>query len=472
MSGFLAAFAGALFVHQQNGLQLDSYSAGESLVVFTMVVIGGLGSVPGALLGALFVRGVTWWLPVEWQIVATGAGMLLVLLVFRGGLGAALADVRDAAVAPARTRGAASPCPRSPARSCAPPVDAPRGRDAATGRRAAPATVRSSRCARSPSSTTACPCSTASTSTRTRARSSRSSARTARGSRRCSTPIAGVHPRQRRSRHHRRRRRHPHARRAARRPRRRRGAGRPRRVPDAHGAREPAPRDAGGSATAPRSRTALSRRARALPAARRTRRPQRAGDLSGGEQHMLTLAMALVASPRLLLVDELSLGLSPEATAPRAGPAPGAARRRRRHRRGRAVDRPRGRARRPRRLPRRRARCATRGRPRGCSSAPTSCAATFLGRGRGGGRRARPDAGRRDRRGPPALELRDVARALRWRRRAHRRVAHRRARRDRRRDRTERRRQDHAVRRGVGIRARPTPARSRSAPIPARPRAT
>jgi len=44
VSGFIAAFAGALFVHQQNGLQLDSYSAGESLVVFTMVVIGGLGS--------------------------------------------------------------------------------------------------------------------------------------------------------------------------------------------------------------------------------------------------------------------------------------------------------------------------------------------------------------------------------------------------------------------------------------------
>ena len=95
MSGFLAAFAGALFVHQQNGLQLDSYGAGESLVVFTMVVIGGLGSMPGALLGALFVRGVTWWLPVDWQILATGAGHALVLLVFRGGLGAALADARD-----------------------------------------------------------------------------------------------------------------------------------------------------------------------------------------------------------------------------------------------------------------------------------------------------------------------------------------------------------------------------------------
>ncbi len=110
MSGFLAAFAGALFVHQQNGLQLDSYGAGESLVVFTMVVIGGLGSVPGALLGALFVRGVTWWLPVEWQILATGAGMLVVLLVFRGGFGAAFADARDALLRRvARRRGIAVP---------------------------------------------------------------------------------------------------------------------------------------------------------------------------------------------------------------------------------------------------------------------------------------------------------------------------------------------------------------------------
>src|SRR4029079_2004367 len=44
------------------------------------------------------------------------------------------------------------------------------------------------------------------------------------------------------------------------------------------------------------------------------RHEQKAGRLSGGQQQMLAIALALMSAPRLWVVDEASLGLSPVMT--------------------------------------------------------------------------------------------------------------------------------------------------------------
>jgi branched-chain amino acid transport system permease protein len=101
VSGFLAGIGGALFVLQQQAIDHASFVPAEGLKIFSMVVVGGLGSMAGCVLGATFVYGTQWFLTgklADWSFLSTGIGLLLVLMLLPGGLGAAVGDARDAAL--------------------------------------------------------------------------------------------------------------------------------------------------------------------------------------------------------------------------------------------------------------------------------------------------------------------------------------------------------------------------------------
>lgn len=96
VSGFVAAVAGGLLVHHQQIYSPNLYGTPESFNVFIASVIGGVGSVFGAVLGASFLRGSQWLLPAErWQALASAVGVLIVLMVLPGGLASVWGRVRD-----------------------------------------------------------------------------------------------------------------------------------------------------------------------------------------------------------------------------------------------------------------------------------------------------------------------------------------------------------------------------------------
>ncbi|MGA0194769.1 MAG: ABC transporter permease [Ilumatobacteraceae bacterium] len=96
ISGAIAGVAGGLFAHLNYSFDLSSYGVNKSLEVFTASVVGGLGSMFGAVLGAAYLRGTEWFVTAEeWRFVSSAAGVLIVLLIVPGGLGALVIRVRD-----------------------------------------------------------------------------------------------------------------------------------------------------------------------------------------------------------------------------------------------------------------------------------------------------------------------------------------------------------------------------------------
>jgi branched-chain amino acid transport system permease protein len=95
VSGAIAGFAGALFAVQQRGINSGSFTADTDIALFSMVVIGGLGSLPGVVLGAIAVWSAQYFLPSGYALLVNGGGILLLLIFLPEGIGGLLYVGRD-----------------------------------------------------------------------------------------------------------------------------------------------------------------------------------------------------------------------------------------------------------------------------------------------------------------------------------------------------------------------------------------
>ena len=97
ISGGVAALAGALYTTYRGIAEAQDWGTGESLTLIAMVMIGGLGSLSGSVLGAILVVGLPRLVHFEnpW-IVPIGTGILLIIVIVRarGGLAGVLQRVR------------------------------------------------------------------------------------------------------------------------------------------------------------------------------------------------------------------------------------------------------------------------------------------------------------------------------------------------------------------------------------------
>jgi ABC-type branched-subunit amino acid transport system permease subunit len=88
LSGFMAGCAGVCFALAQQQFSTATFDPTVSFIIIAMIVIGGLGSIPGAILGALYLEG----LPALFgtnptiEFLTSGLGLIAFILYLPGGL--------------------------------------------------------------------------------------------------------------------------------------------------------------------------------------------------------------------------------------------------------------------------------------------------------------------------------------------------------------------------------------------------
>jgi branched-chain amino acid transport system permease protein len=100
VSGCLSAVAGALYVFAQRGVDAASFAPDESLRLFLLAVMGGLGNVAGPILGALWAALLRLLITTPLAtmasiLLAPGLGVMVLMLFAPGGLTQLVFAVRD-----------------------------------------------------------------------------------------------------------------------------------------------------------------------------------------------------------------------------------------------------------------------------------------------------------------------------------------------------------------------------------------
>ncbi|HMG39811.1 MAG TPA: ATP-binding cassette domain-containing protein [Acidimicrobiales bacterium] len=93
-AGMFAGMAGALHAVTLRGVGAQTYPSSTSMLLFSMVVIGGAASIGGALSGVLLVYWLGYLFP-ELQLLITGVGLLVILMLLPNGLGGTFEALRD-----------------------------------------------------------------------------------------------------------------------------------------------------------------------------------------------------------------------------------------------------------------------------------------------------------------------------------------------------------------------------------------
>jgi len=130
LAGAIAGLAGGLHVMLLSGARKSTYEPVLSIESFSNTTIGGLGSLGGAILGSIGMRSLSGEMDQSGKLLLNGVGLLVVLYVIPGGLAQGLSRLRDLAT------GRLLPADPTPA-----PTPAPTGsvvQDAAPSREGAP----------------------------------------------------------------------------------------------------------------------------------------------------------------------------------------------------------------------------------------------------------------------------------------------------------------------------------------------